>query len=68
MLGYQVGAEKRQLNRLYGHDVELRAFLHRTDDVIATPTNGRFDLIAKLDRAPRTSERHAQGFILARRK
>jgi ubiquinone/menaquinone biosynthesis C-methylase UbiE len=67
-LGYQVGVGERQLNRPYGHDVELRAFLHRTDGVIATLTNGGFDLIAKLDRAPRTSERHAQGFVLARRQ
>lgn len=68
VLGYQVGAGERQLNRPYGHDVELRAFLHRTDDVIATLINGGFDLIAKLDRAPRTSERHPQGFVLARRQ
>jgi ubiquinone/menaquinone biosynthesis C-methylase UbiE len=68
VLGYQVGAGERQLNRPYGHDVELRAFLHRTDDVVATLTSGGFDLIATLDRAPRTSERHAQGFVLARRK
>lgn len=68
MLGYQVGAGEHHLNRPYGHDVELRAFLHRTDDVVATLTNGGFDLIATLDRGPRTSERHAQGFALARRK
>lgn len=68
VLGYQVGAGERQVNRPYGHDVELRAFLHRSDHVIATLTNGGFDLIAKLDRAPRTSERHAQGFVLARRQ
>ena len=68
LLGYQVGAGERQLNRPYGHEVELRAFLHRTDDVIATLTSGGFDLIAKLDRAPRTSERHVQGFVLARRR
>ena len=68
LFGYQVGAGERQLNRLYGHDVELRAFLHRTDGVIATLANGGFDLIARLDRAPRTSERHAQGFVLARRQ
>ena len=66
--GYQVGSGERQLNRPYGHDVELRAFLHRTDDVIATLANGGFDLIARLDRAPRTSERHAQGFVLGRRQ
>ena len=68
LLGYQVGAGERQLNRPYGHDVELRAFLHRTEDVIATLANGGFDLIARLDRAPRTLERHAQGCVLARRQ
>ncbi|MHC5796058.1 class I SAM-dependent methyltransferase [Lacisediminihabitans sp. FW035] len=66
LLGYQAGTGERQLNRPYGHDVELRAFLHQTDDVIATLIDGGFNLIAKLDRAPRTSERHAQGFVLAR--
>ena len=68
LLGYQVGVGERRLNKPYGHDVELRAFLHRTDDVIATLTNAGFDLVAKLDRAPRTSERNAQGFVLARRQ
>jgi len=68
LLGFQVGAGERQVNKPYGHDVELRAFLHRTDDVIATLTDDGFDLIAKLDRAPRMSERHAQGFVLARRQ
>jgi ubiquinone/menaquinone biosynthesis C-methylase UbiE len=68
LLGYQVGAGERQLNRPYGHDVELRAFLHQSDDVIATLTSGGFDLIATLDRGPRASERQSQGFVLARRQ
>ena len=68
LLGYQAGVGERRLDKPYGHDVDLRAFLHRTDDVIVTLTNAGFELIAKLDRAPRPSERHAQAFVLARRQ
>lgn len=56
------------VGQAHSHDVELRAFLHRTDDVIATLINAGFELVAKLDRAPRASERHVQGFVLARRR
>jgi ubiquinone/menaquinone biosynthesis C-methylase UbiE len=67
LLGYQAGTGERQLTKPYGHDIELRAFLHRTDAVVETLTAAGLPMIARLDRSPRTTERHAQGFVLAER-
>ena len=67
LLGYQAGVGERRLNRPYGHDVELRAFLHSTDEVVAALTVAGFQITARLDRAPRATERHSQGFVLAQR-
>ncbi|MBS3178120.1 MULTISPECIES: class I SAM-dependent DNA methyltransferase [unclassified Pseudoclavibacter] len=68
LLGYQSGEGHRDLDQPYGHEVELRAFLYRTGDVVAALSTGGFDLVARLDRAARRSERCAQGFVLARRR
>lgn len=67
LLGYQVGIGDRIPSRPYGHDVELRAFLHHTPYVAAALTSSGFAVDTRLDRAARSDEQHAQGFVLARR-
>lgn len=67
LLSYQAGPGERQLNKPYGHDVELRAFLHQTEAMVETLTAAGFNIIARLNRSPRTTERHAQRFVLAER-
>lgn len=68
LLSYQAGTGKRQLIKPYGHDIELRAFLHQTDGVVKTLAAARFEIVARLDRSPRETERHGQGFVLAERR
>ncbi|WJL97202.1 class I SAM-dependent methyltransferase [Microbacterium sp. ET2] len=68
LLSYHVGAGERQLIKPYGHDIELRAFLHQTDGVVEMLAAAGFGIIARLDRSPRKTERHAQGFVLAERR
>lgn len=67
LLGYQAGTGERSLSRPYGHDVELRAFLHHTPYVEAALRGAGFTVESRLDRSARETERHDQGFILARR-
>lgn len=67
LLGFQVGVGVRRLERAYGHDVTLEAALHQVDDVAATLADAGLTTTARLERAPRTNERHSQGFVLARR-
>jgi SAM-dependent methyltransferase len=66
LLGYQAGTGDRRLDRPYGHDVELTAYLHHTPYVCEVLRARGFVVDAVLDRAARPSEKHAQGFVLAR--
>jgi SAM-dependent methyltransferase len=66
LFGYQAGRGVRELRSAYGHDVELTAYLHETDDVVAALTDAGFEMCARLERSPLASERHPQGFVLAR--
>lgn len=66
LLGYQAGTGDRRLDRPYGHDVELTAYLHHTPYVCEGLRSRGFGIDTVLDRASRPSEKHAQGFVLAR--
>ena len=65
LLAYQAGTGERTLSRPYGHDIELRAFLHHTPDVASALIDAGLVMRTRLDREARTSERHAQGFVIA---
>ena len=67
LLGYQAGTGPRDIDRPYGHDVALRAYLHHTPEVIDALITAGFTLTASLDRAARPGERWPQGFVLAHR-
>lgn len=67
LLGYQTGTGERHLSKPYGHDIDLRAYLHQTEAIVESLTAAGFTILARLDRRRRTTERHAQGFVLAER-
>ena len=67
LLGFQAGTGDRRLDRPYGHDVDLTAYLHHTPYVRDALAHAGFSTVAVLDRGPRDGERHAQGIVLARR-
>lgn len=67
LAGFQSGTGERSSTRAYGHEVDLRAFLHRVEDVAGAAEALGFRIVARLERAPRESERHPQGFVLAER-
>lgn len=65
-MAYQSGTGERLIFHPYGPDVELRAFLHKTALVEAALHAAGFVTQASLDRAPRATELHSQGFVLAK--
>jgi ubiquinone/menaquinone biosynthesis C-methylase UbiE len=68
LLGYQAGTGQRRLDKPYGHDVDLIAYLHHTPYVRDALARAGFEVVAVLDRSPRPGfETHAQGFVLAKR-
>ena len=67
LIAYQAGTGVRDLTHAYGHDVELRAFLHQPPDVEAVLHATGFTVDSRLDRGARAAERHGQCFILATR-
>ena len=67
LIAYQAGTGVRDLTHAYGHDVELRAFLHQPPDVEAALHATGFTVDSRLDRGARAAERHGQCFILATR-
>jgi ubiquinone/menaquinone biosynthesis C-methylase UbiE len=68
LLAYQAGTGERELSRPYGHEVELRAFLHHTPYVQAALRGAGLMTHTLVDRSARPTERHAQGFVLAKRQ
>lgn len=64
LAGFQSGAGERSSTRAYGHDVDLRAFLHPVQDVAAAAEAVGFRVLTRLERAPREGERHPQGFVI----
>lgn len=68
LLGYQSGTGQRRLDKPYGHDVDLVAYLHHTPYVRDALGTAGFRVTAVLDRAARGGiERHPQGVVLATR-
>ncbi|WP_164861567.1 class I SAM-dependent DNA methyltransferase [Microbacterium sp. CPCC 204701] len=65
LLGFQAGTGERRIDKPYGHDVELTAYLHHTPYVRDALGSAGFAVTTVLDRAPRSSEKHEQGFVLA---
>ncbi|MDQ1122721.1 class I SAM-dependent DNA methyltransferase [Microbacterium trichothecenolyticum] len=68
LLGFQAGAGERLIQRAYGHDVSFEAILHEPHEVAALVKAAGFDVTTVAERAARGRERHAQGFVLARRR
>lgn len=67
LLAFQAGTGERTAARAYGHDVTLRAVLHEPDEVATTLEQTGFDIVETTRRDPLPQEKHAQGFVLARR-
>ncbi|MET4224553.1 class I SAM-dependent DNA methyltransferase [Oerskovia enterophila] len=65
LLGFHAGTGERTITSAYGQPVELTAFLHLTTDVTAAARAAGLDVDTVLDRAPRPTEKHDQGFVLA---
>lgn len=65
LLGFQAGTGERRIENAYGHDVELTAYLHHTPYAREALGAAGFAVTAVLDRGPRPSEKHGQGFVLA---
>ncbi|MFF8188568.1 class I SAM-dependent DNA methyltransferase [Microbacterium sp. NPDC016588] len=67
LLAFQAGTGDRVVPRAYGQDVTLRAVLHEPDDIAATLEGVGFAIVATARRTAHPQEKHAQGFVLARR-
>ncbi|KAF2412379.1 hypothetical protein B1729_15480 [Microbacterium sp. B35-04] len=67
LLGFQAGTGQRRLDKPYGHDVDLIAYLHHTPYVREALRQAGFRVTAVLDREPRATEKHPQGAVLAER-
>lgn len=67
LLGFQAGAGHRTLDRAYGHDVALTAYLHDPAAVAGHVVRHGFTIAAELTREARPIEAQAQAFILASR-
>jgi SAM-dependent methyltransferase len=65
LLGYQAGTGDRQIDRAYGQQVELTAFLHHPSYLREALAEAGFRIDTALDRAPMKTEKHRQGFVLA---
>lgn len=68
LLGFQAGSGNRRIERAYGHDIALNAVLHEPAATARALDESGFDVTAVTERAARAREKHAQGFILARRR
>ncbi|KTS92478.1 hypothetical protein NS183_00030 [Microbacterium testaceum] len=67
LVGFQSGTGERRIERAYGHDIVLTAILHEPTAIADALTAAGFEVTAVAERAARGSEKHAQGFVLARR-
>ncbi|WP_062386471.1 class I SAM-dependent DNA methyltransferase [Demequina iriomotensis] len=66
LLAFHAGTGRREIARAYGLEVDLTAFLHEVPGVTETLVAAGFTIDTVLDRGPRASEVHRQGFVLAR--
>ncbi|MGN6762373.1 MAG: class I SAM-dependent DNA methyltransferase [Leifsonia sp.] len=67
LLGYQEGRGERTIKNPYGQPIELTAFLHHSPSVAEALAAAGLSTDATLIRAPRRTEKHSQGFVLARK-
>ena len=67
LMAFQSGTGTRQIANAYGHDVELKAFLHSASALVPVLRAAGLEVDTVLDRAPRDSEKSPQCFILATR-
>ena len=67
LLGYQEGRGERTIKNPYGQPIELTAFLHDSRSVVETLAAAGLSTDTALARAPRRTEKHSQGFVLARK-
>ncbi|KHK95799.1 hypothetical protein LK09_17310 [Microbacterium mangrovi] len=66
LLGFQAGRGERLIERAYGHDLDLIAYLHDVGAVAAGLGAAGFTVHTQLERGPRREfERHPQGSVLA---
>jgi ubiquinone/menaquinone biosynthesis C-methylase UbiE len=68
LLAYQAGTGQRTVDKAYGHDVTLRAYLHHTGHLRDALGTAGLDPVVVVDRAAQPNERSAQGFLIARRR
>lgn len=66
LLAFQTGTGSRIVGRSYAADVALVAHRHGVDELSGALVSAGFDIVARAERGARTTERDAQGFILAR--
>lgn len=66
LVAFQCGSGSRTIHRAYGQDVTLEAVLHSFADVSAALVAAGLEIKTRLERGPRQSERHTQGFVVAR--
>jgi len=66
LVGFQSGRGVRDIRRAYGHDIDLRAYLHSPSRVRAELLRASFSIDTELVRGPRQDEKHSQSFLLAR--
>ncbi|MGX1932395.1 class I SAM-dependent DNA methyltransferase [Microbacterium resistens] len=68
LLGFQAGAGERVVDgRAYGHPLTLHGVLHEPTEIARMLAQRGFTVIVTAHRAAHGEERHAQGFVLARR-
>jgi SAM-dependent methyltransferase len=68
LMGFQAGTGTRRIEHPYGHDVTMDAVLHDPATIARALDAAGFDVTAVAERAARAREKHAQGFVLARRR
>ncbi|WP_062302692.1 class I SAM-dependent methyltransferase [Demequina subtropica] len=66
LVGFQSGSGSREITRAYGQEVRLTAFRHDVRDVAETLGAAGLAIDTVLERAPRPTEDHRQGFVIAR--
>ncbi|MHA7306229.1 class I SAM-dependent DNA methyltransferase [Arthrobacter sp. TMN-49] len=68
LLAFQVGDAKRHIERAYGHEISLDAFLMDPECTERLLEGAGFDVEAKLVREPDKDERTPQAYYIARKK
>lgn len=67
LLAFQVGDERRHLERAYGHSISLDAYRLRPDRIVELARDAGLETEARLIRAPGDAEKSDQAFLILRR-